>query len=96
MQATSQKFTATEQELTGMLRTLMSQLEGLQSAWKGAGSAAFQQVQQQWNTDMQTLSRALSETAEAIGKAGTFYSNTDSDAASRVNSVGGAHVQLPL
>ena len=84
MAQTAAKFEQVNQSLQQMLSTLMSELEVLQSAWRGAGGRSFEQVKQQWSTDQTALGRALAETASAIRTAGTNYSASDSDAASRV------------
>jgi WXG100 family type VII secretion target len=96
MAATAQKFNAAKDELQTMLSQLMSELDGLQGAWKGAGAAAFDQTRQRWNEDTVKLNQALGQTADAIAKAGTYYSNTDADSASRLGGISGSDIQLPL
>jgi WXG100 family type VII secretion target len=96
MQQTSNKFTAAKDELSTMLQQLMSELDQLRSSWKGSGANAFDQVREQWRQDTAKLNQALGETAEAIAKAGVYYSNTDADAASRASGIGSADVKLPL
>ena len=96
MAATAQKFNAAKDELSTMLQQLMSELDGLRSSWKGSGAAAFDQTRERWREDTQKLNQALGETADAIQKAGTYYSNTDQDSASRLGGIGGSDVKLPL
>jgi WXG100 family type VII secretion target len=96
MAATAQKFNAAKDELSTMLSQLMSELDALQSSWKGHGAAAFEQTRQRWNEDTAKLNQALGQTADAIAKAGTYYSNTDGDSASRLGGIGGSNIQLPL
>ncbi len=95
MAATAQKFTAARDELASMLTQLMAQLDELQGSWRGQGATAFDTTRQRWNEDTAKLNRALGETAEAIAKAGTFYTNTDEGSAGRLGGIAG-HVSLPL
>jgi WXG100 family type VII secretion target len=96
MAATAQKFNAAKDELQAMLQQLMAELDGLQSAWKGHGATAFDQTRQRWNEDTQKLNQALGQTADAIAKAGIYYSNTDGDSASRLGGISGSDIRLPL
>lgn len=97
MESTAAKFEATNDSLQGMLKRLMDELSVLQSAWKGAGSRSFDQVKIAWEADQQKLQQALRETATAIRTAGKQYDATDTDAASRMNSIhSGGGVQLAL
>jgi WXG100 family type VII secretion target len=95
MQSTAAKFEQVDQSLQSMLSSLMSELEALQTAWRGAGGRSFEQVKQQWAQDQATMQRALRETASAIRTAGQQYDTTDSDAASKVANTNRG-VQLPL
>ncbi|NUT35791.1 MAG: WXG100 family type VII secretion target [Hamadaea sp.] len=96
METTASKFESTNGELQSMLRTLLGNLEILQSGWKGAGGRSFEQVKRQWSEDQEKLQRALLETAGAIRSSGTNYSATDSDSSSRMNSVNRGGINLPL
>lgn len=96
MASTAQKFHAAKDELNTMLQQLMSELDGLQGAWKGSGAAAFNETRERWRQDTAKLNQALAETADAIAKAGTYYTNTDQDSASRLGGIGGSDVKLPL
>ncbi|GAA2510340.1 WXG100 family type VII secretion target [Pilimelia columellifera] len=95
MAATAARFDSANDSLQGMLRRLMSELEVLQSGWRGAGGRSFHQVKEAWAADQAAMSRALTETAEAIRASGQQYTSSDSDAAQRV---GASHrgVTLPL
>jgi WXG100 family type VII secretion target len=95
MQSTAAKFEQVDQSLQSMLSGLMSELEVLQTAWRGAGGRSFEQVKQQWAQDQAAMQRALRETAGAIRTAGQQYDTTDSDAASKVASTNRG-IQLPL
>ena len=95
MQQTAAKFEQVDQSLQSMLSSLMSELEALQSAWRGAGGRSFEQVKQQWAQDQAAMHRALRETAGAIRTSGQQYDTTDSDAASKVAATNRG-IQLPL
>jgi WXG100 family type VII secretion target len=95
MASTAAKFDSANDSLQSMLSTLMNELSGLSSTWKGAGAQAFEQVKQQYAADLKTLNQALSETAESIRQSGSHYDSTDSEAASKVTNSAGSF-QLPL
>ncbi|OZV76496.1 WXG100 family type VII secretion target [Micromonospora echinospora] len=95
MQQTAAKFEQVDQSLQTMLTQLMTELEVLQQAWRGAGGRSFEQVRQQWSQDQAALQRALRETAQAIRTAGTQYDTADAEAASRVAGTNRG-IQLPL
>lgn len=95
MEQAAAKFEQVNDALQKMLTDLMGQLEVLQKAWQGLGGRSFEHVKQQWAQDQRAMSVALAETATAIRSSGINYTNTDSDASSRVaNSNRG--IQLPL
>ncbi|NUO58958.1 MAG: WXG100 family type VII secretion target [Hamadaea sp.] len=96
MEQTAGKFEVTNSELQSMLRTLMGNLEVLQSGWQGAGGRSFQQVKQQWNDDQAKLQQALLETAEAIRSSGKSYHSTDQESSSRMNNVNRGGINLSL
>lgn len=95
MQQTAAKFEQVDQSLQSMLSSLMSELEVLQTAWRGAGGRSFEQVKQQWAQDQSAIHRALRETASAIRTSGQQYESTDSDAASKMAALNRG-IQLPL
>jgi WXG100 family type VII secretion target len=97
MAQTANKFRSTNSDLGNMLTRLMNELDSLRAGWKGQGAHAFDNARLQWRTDMDQLHRALDETANAIEKAGTYYTSSDSESANRLNAFqGGATVKLPL
>jgi WXG100 family type VII secretion target len=97
MAQTANKFRSTNGELSSMLTRLMNELESLRAGWRGQGAQAFDNARMHWGTDMDQLHRALDETANAIEKAGTFYTSSDSESANRLKAFqGGATVKLPL
>ena len=95
MASTAAKFDQANGSLQSMLKTLMSELSSLSGAWKGLGAAEFEKVKQQYVLDLNSLNRALSDTAEAIRTSGASYDTSDADAAARVTKSGGSY-QLPL
>ena len=92
MQSTAAKFEQVDQSLQSMLSSLMSELEALRTAWRGAGGRSFEQVKQSWAADQEKLHRALAETANAVRTAGQQYAVTDTAASDRFT----AHHNLPL
>jgi WXG100 family type VII secretion target len=97
MAQTANKFRSTNSDVANMLTRLMNELESLRGGWRGQGAQAFDNARLNWGTDMEQLHRALDETANAIEKAGTFYTSADSESANRLNAFqGGATVKLPL
>lgn len=95
MQQTAARFEQVNQSLQSMLSSLMSELEVLQQAWRGAGGRSFEQVKQAWAQDQAALQRALRETAAAIRSAGGHYEASDTEAASRIAATHRS-IQLPL
>jgi WXG100 family type VII secretion target len=89
------KFERVNDSLQSMLKGLMSQLEGMQSAWVGAGGKSFDVVKQQWANDQAAISSALAETAGSIRESGRGYDATDSEASSRM-AASNRGLQLPL
>jgi WXG100 family type VII secretion target len=95
MQQTAARFEQVDQSLQSMLSGLLSELEVLQQAWRGAGGRSFEQVKQQWAQDQAALHRALRETAAAIRTSGQQYDASDAEAASRVAATNRG-ISLPL
>ena len=95
MESTARKFERANHELDGMLSRLLSELEVLRTAWRGAGGRSFEEVKRIWSDDQRMLHRALGETATAIRTAGRGYTTSDDDAAHRV-AVSHRGVNLPL
>jgi WXG100 family type VII secretion target len=94
---TANKFRSTNQDLAGMLSRLMNELESLRAGWRGQGAQAFDNARLNWGNDVKQLHQALDDTANAIEKAGTFYTSSDSESANRMNAFqGGSSVKLPL
>jgi WXG100 family type VII secretion target len=86
LEATAKKFESVNTELEGMLKSLLQELEVLQSAWKGAGGTSFTEVKTRWASDQNTLHQTLSQTAQAIRTSGRTYDATDTNAAHNVSA----------
>ncbi len=95
MEQTAARFDQTNVALQRMLTSLMSELEVLQTAWRGVGGRSFERVKHQWAMDQRTLSRALAETASAIRTARADYTASDTEAGSRMAATNGG-LTLPL
>lgn len=95
MESTAAKFEQVNESLQQMLSSLMAELEVLQQAWRGQGGYSFQQVKEHWARDQRSLAEALVATAAAIRTSGTSYSNSDSEAASRLAKTQSS-ISLPL
>jgi WXG100 family type VII secretion target len=95
MESTAAKFEQVNDSLQSMLKSLMSELEVLSTAWVGRGGRSFTQVKQQWAQDQQAIQEALTQTAVAIRSSGASYDATDTDASNRMAASNGG-LQLPL
>ncbi|WP_412753599.1 WXG100 family type VII secretion target [Krasilnikovia sp. M28-CT-15] len=95
MATTAAKFETVNSGLQSMLNNLMSELSVLSGAWKGMGAQKFEEVKGQYSRDLESLNRALLDTAEAIRTSGVSYDASDSQAAARVAKSGGSYT-LPL
>jgi WXG100 family type VII secretion target len=84
MERTAAKFDEVNRGLEAMLKSLLSELEVLQTAWQGAAGRSFQEVKAAWAADQTAIHRNLSETAEAIRTSGQAYDATDNAASSRI------------
>jgi WXG100 family type VII secretion target len=95
MQQTAGKFEHVDESLQNMLKSLMSELEGLRNSWQGAGGRSFDTVKQQWADDQAKMHQALRETATAIRTSGQNYDASDSEAHSRIAATNRG-ISLPL
>lgn len=94
MEQTAAKFNQVNEQLQQMLSSLMSQLEVLESAWRGQGGTKFTEVKTQYAADQKAIGQALAETASAIRTAGQQYTASDTEAAGRLNTT--SSLSLPL
>ena len=95
MNETAAKFEGVNDSLQSMLRNLMSQLDGLQSAWVGRGGQAFTGAKDQWAENQAKMSQALARTAVDIRTSGASYDAADTEASSRIAATNPG-IQLPL
>ena len=96
MQVTAKKFDDINASLDGMLKGLLSELEGLQSQWTGAGGRSFGEVKRQWAASQEEIHRNLAATADAVRTAGHSYSATDTDVAGRLGPIANNAPPLPI
>lgn len=97
LEATANKFEQVNENLSSMLKRLMSELEVLESQWRGRGGTSFTGVKQRWAMNQAALHRALAETATAIRTSGAQYESTDTGASDRIAAAGSsAGPMLPL
>jgi WXG100 family type VII secretion target len=96
MEYTARKFEQANEQLEAMLSRLLHELEGLRTAWQGAGGYSFEQVKQAWADDQRALHRALGETSAAIRTAGRGYAASDVEAAHRIAAAHRGRIDLPL
>jgi len=94
---TAGKFQSVNENLSTMLTRLMSELEVMESHWRGRGGTSFTEVKQRWAADQAKLHQALAQTATAIRSSGATYDSTDTGASSRIRNAGaGTGQTLPL
>lgn len=96
LEATARKFESINSELDGMLKSLLQELEVLQTAWQGAGGSSFAEVKLRWSSDQKALHEALAQTAQAIRTSGRTYTTTDTNAAQSVSAAQSGTQALPL
>lgn len=94
MKTAADKFESVDHDLGTMLSNLLSELEGLKSAWAGQSARSFDQVKQSFEDNQRKLSSALRETANGVRTSGANYTASDQETAS---AIGNIHVpNLPL
>jgi WXG100 family type VII secretion target len=74
--------------LDAMLRSLMSRLEPLMTAWQGQAGTSFQRVRTEYETDVQKLNNALHGLSAALSQANTGYVATDDQSKTAVDTAG--------
>jgi WXG100 family type VII secretion target len=90
MEQTAGQFESVAAQLQTMLQSVQQKVANLRAAWVGRGAASFQQVMDAWSRDQDSINRLLGQTAELIRSSGREYGATDTDAASRFGTGGGA------
>jgi early secretory antigenic target protein ESAT-6 len=74
--------------IQNQLSALGNYVLGLEVAWQGTASAAFQELMIQFNYNAGLLNTALLEMADALTKSGLNYSNSDSTNTNNITAVG--------
>ena len=95
MAQTAKNFDDTNSQMMSDLNSLKGKVADLQAGWVGRGSTSFQGTMQAWSKSQDEINRLLAETSGLIRSAGTNYSATDDNAASRLGNQSGG-VNLPL
>ncbi|MGL4173904.1 MAG: WXG100 family type VII secretion target [Actinomycetota bacterium] len=60
-------------ELENQVSRMMSQLTGLQDAWRGTAATQFHHVMQEWQTTQAKVREALDHIGRTLGQAGQQY-----------------------
>lgn len=87
MNQAANKLQDVKDQLNGELGSLVSQLEPLSGSWKGAASAAFQQLIDEFRNDAQKIFMALEQIRESMSKASATYQATEEQAQSSIRGV---------
>ncbi|GHE14699.1 WXG100 family type VII secretion target [Klenkia taihuensis] len=77
----------TADSIRGMLNSLMGQLSGLESTWKGRGGTSFIQVKSTVETEVNKLHAALTAMGGDIRTAANNYDTGDEEQSSAMQSV---------
>ena len=75
-------------EVRALLSSLQSQVEAVQSSWKGQAATTFQSLMMRFNEDTTKLSQALTDISEQIRSSGQGYAAQDQAAHDAVSSAG--------
>jgi len=70
-----------QSQIDNLLQEGQQVVQYLSSIWGGAGSASYQQVQQQWQNNTNQLNESLQQLASAIGEASDNMNQTDNSVA---------------
>jgi WXG100 family type VII secretion target len=87
LQKAASQIRQTSDDINGELRSLLSQIEPLAGAWKGAASNAFQELISRWQQDAQKLTAALSAIAESMDSSRANYSQSEETNASAISKI---------
>jgi WXG100 family type VII secretion target len=90
MQKASQQVQQVSEEINSELRSLMSNLEPVASAWKGSAASAFQQLMARWQEDASKLTQALQSISEMLGSTTKSYSQAEDTNASQISQILGS------
>jgi WXG100 family type VII secretion target len=79
MQSASQHVFNVNDNIQSSLSGLLSRLEPLQGAWKGAGSTSFHSLIDRWHQDASQLNTVLRSVGERLGQTHTNMTNTEGE-----------------
>jgi WXG100 family type VII secretion target len=96
MAQTAKNFDTVNHELMGALDTLKTKVANLQSGWVGRGGTSFQTTMTSWSTNQKNINELLQQTATLIRSAGTSYTATDDNAATRLGNQADPQIKLAL
>lgn len=94
MKTAADKFESVDHDLGTMLSNLLSELEGLKSAWAGQSARSFDSVKTAFEENQRKLSSALRETASGVRSSGANYTASDQETASAIGNI--AVPNLPI
>lgn len=87
MAKAAQQVDQVSQEISGELRSLLSQIEPVAGSWKGQASSAFQQLIQRWNEDATKLTQALAQISELLGSTNKNYTQVEESNHSQISQI---------
>lgn len=73
MQQAAQHVDSVNQQIQGQLNKLMQELAPLANVWKGQAAGSFQNLQNLWHDNAQTLSKALQGISEGLARSHQTY-----------------------
>jgi len=73
----SGQLTSGSSELEGSLNQLKTIVDGLAADWEGAGSAAFNELYQEFHTAGAQLTESLAGISNLLNKAAAFYAESE-------------------
>lgn len=77
LQTQSSQVAAGSQQVSDIVSGLMSQVSDLASRWQGSGSAAFQQLFDEWQQGALMTKQGMDGIAQFLSQASAAYAETD-------------------
>jgi WXG100 family type VII secretion target len=87
MAKAAQQVNQVSEEISGELRSLLSNLEPLASGWKGSAASAFQQLITRWNEDAGKLTQALQGISEMLQSTNKNYTQIEEQNSSSIANI---------
>lgn len=81
----AQDINDTNDQLQGLLNSLLSKLEPLQSAWTGQAATAFHTLLERYATDARTLNDSLVKIGEQVTGSAHTYTRQEEEQASTMS-----------